>query len=70
MALLSIEAEYYGAAIAACEVDWLHKLFDNFVLQVNRKVIIYCENLSSIKLAQNPMFHAKTKHIEIHYHYI
>ena len=31
---------------------------------------IYCENLSSIQLARNPVFHARTKHIEVHYHFI
>ena len=30
----------------------------------------FCDNLSSIRLAKNPIFHARTKHIEVHYHYI
>ena len=51
----------------ACEEAWLYKLLGDFGLQVNRKVVIYCDNLSS---TQKPMFHAKTKDIEIHYHYI
>ena len=70
MDLSCIEAEYSGAAITTCEVDWSHKLLGDFGLQVNRKVFIYCDNLSSIQLAQNTNFHAKNKHIEVHYHYI
>ena len=70
MALSSTEAEYRGAAVAACEVAWLHKLLGDFGLQVHRKVVIYCDNLSSIQLAHNPVFHARTKHIEVHYHFI
>ena len=31
---------------------------------------IYCDNLSSIQLAKNPVFHARTKHIEVHYHFV
>ena len=31
---------------------------------------IFCDNLSSIRLAENPAFHAWTKHIEVHYHCI
>lgn len=31
---------------------------------------LYCDNLLAIKLTKNPVFHAKTKHIEVHYHYI
>ena len=33
------------------------------------QVRILCDNLSSIRLAENPIFHARTKHIEVHYHY-
>ena len=34
------------------------------------QVRIFYDNLSSIRLAENPIFHARTKHIEVHYHYI
>ena len=37
---------------------------------MNGKVVIYCVNLSSIQLASNPVFHVRTKHIEVHYHFI
>ncbi len=37
---------------------------------MDRQVVIYCDNLSSIQLARNPVFHAWTKHIEVHYHFI
>ncbi len=33
-------------------------------------VVIYNDNISSILLANNPIYHAKTKHIEVHYHFI
>ncbi len=33
-------------------------------------IVIYCDNISSILLANNPVYHAKTKHIEVHYHFI
>ena len=39
-------------------------------IQVHVPVVIYCDNLSSIQLARNPVFHARTKHIEVHYHFI
>ena len=47
-ALSSTEAEYRGAAMAACDVAWLCKLLGAMGLHVDRKVIIYCDNLSSI----------------------
>jgi len=70
VALSSTEAEYRGAAMAACEVAWLRKLLGDLGLHVDRQVVIYCDNLSSIQLARNPVFHARTKHIEVHYHFI
>ena len=56
--------------MAACEVAWLRKLLADLGLHVERKIVIYCDNLSSIQLARNPVFHARTKHIEVHYHFI
>ena len=70
VALSSTEAEYRGAAIATCEVAWLHKLLMDMGMHVDRGVVIYCDNLSSIQLARNPVFHARTKHIEVHYHFV
>ena len=70
VALSSTEAEYRGAAVAACEVAWLCKLLTDLCVDVTHKAVIYCDNLSSIQLARNPVFHARTKHIEVHYHFI
>ena len=38
--------------------------------KVSDPTTIYCDNLSSIQLARNPVFHARTKHIEVHYHFV
>ena len=70
IALLSTKAEYRGAAIAACEVAWLCTLLGDLGVQVDEQVVIHCDNLSSIQLARNLVFHAWTKHIEVHYHYV
>ncbi|MCO5568144.1 hypothetical protein L7F22_021840 [Adiantum nelumboides] len=70
VALSSTEVECRGAAVAACEVAWLELLLGNLGIQLQRPVVIHCDNLSSIQVAQNPMFHARTRHIEVHYHFI
>ncbi len=70
IALSSTEAEYRGATMATCEVAWLRKLLGDLGLHVDRQVVIYCDNFSSIQLAKNPVFHARMKHIEVHYHFI
>jgi len=33
-------------------------------------VVIYCDNINSILFANNPVYHAGIKHIEVHYHFI
>jgi len=70
VALSSTEVEYKSAAIVVCEVVWLQKLLLDLGQSVDALVVIYCDNISSILLANNPIYHVKTKHIEVHYHFI
>jgi len=70
VALSSIEAEYIGATIAACEVVWLQKLVSNLGQLLDAPIVIYCDNIGSILFANNLVYHARTKHIEVHYHFI
>ena len=68
--LSSTDAEYRGATIAACEIAWLHKLLQDLGQDGMKTVTLYCDNMSNIQLANNPIFYARTKHIEVHYHYV
>jgi hypothetical protein len=70
VALSSTEAEYRGGVIVACEVVWLQKLLSDLGQLVDAPIVISCDNISSILLANNPVYHARTKHIEVHYHFI
>ena len=70
VALSSTEAEYRGAVVAACEAVWLKRLLKDLGKSIDAPIPVFCDNLSSIQLAKNPVFHARTKHIEVHYHYI
>jgi hypothetical protein len=56
--------------MAAQESTWLKQLLKDLHQPTEYQVRIFCDNLSSIRLAENPVFHARTKHIEVHYHYI
>ena len=70
VALSIAEAEYVTACSAKCEVVWLRKLlFDLFDLQMDA-TCIHCDNQSCMKLSENIVFHDKSKHIKIKYHYI
>ena len=70
MALSTAKAEYVAACLASCEAVWLRKLLSNlFDLQLDA-TCIYCDNQSCVKLSENLVFHDKSKHIKIKYHYI
>jgi hypothetical protein len=70
ISLSTTEAEYIASCSASCEAIWLQKLLTGlFDLEMEATVIL-CDNQSCIKMTENPMFHDKSKHIEIRYHYI
>ena len=66
----SIEAEYRGAAGVTCEAIWLKRVLKDMQVELSNPMTIYYDNLSSIHLAKNPVFHARTKHIEVHYRFV
>ena len=70
VALSSAEAEYMAASQASCEALWLRKLLVDLFDQELRPTLIYCDNQSCIQLFENPVFHDRSKHIEIRYHFI
>ena len=70
VALSSTKAEYRGATMATCGITWLRKLLHDLGHDVQGAVTLFCDNMSSIQLANNPIFHARTKHIKVHYHYV
>ena len=70
VALSSAEAEYMTASQANCEALWLRKLLVGLFGVQLRPIVIYYDNQSCIKLSKNPIFHDRSKHIEIRYHFI
>ncbi|GJW93969.1 hypothetical protein Tco_0173641 [Tanacetum coccineum] len=69
VAMSTTEAEYMAIAEAGKELVWLK----NFLEELDRaqtECRLFCDNQSAIHLAKNPMFHGRTKHIKIRYHYI
>ena len=68
--LNTLEAEYIATCSASCEAIWVQKLLlDVFNLEMEATVIV-CDNQNCMKMTENPVFHDKTKHIEILYFYI
>jgi hypothetical protein len=66
----STEAEYRSMAITTAELFLLRMLFKELRIGLLLAPILWCDNVSALALASNPIFHARTKHIEVDYHFI
>ncbi|PKU87548.1 Retrovirus-related Pol polyprotein from transposon TNT 1-94 [Dendrobium catenatum] len=66
----STESEYRALAAATADIIWLRRLTEDFNISHNQPISIFCDNTSAIALANNPVFHARTKHIEIDQRFI
>ncbi|XP_073120764.1 secreted RxLR effector protein 161-like [Henckelia pumila] len=70
VALSSAEAEYIAATDAACEAIWLRRILKNLQQEPKSPTKIFCDNMSAIVMTKNPVFHARSKHIELRHHFI
>jgi len=72
IALSTTEAEYMGMTQAAKEILWLRVLLDEIgALRLVAPIsTLNADNQGAIALARNPEYHARTKHIDIQYHFI
>ena len=70
MARSSAEVEYHALACTAAEITWLHSLLHELQVSTQDPCLLYCDNVSATCIAANPVFHVRTKHIEIDYHFI
>jgi hypothetical protein len=67
---LKLWAEYIALSVAVREAVWLCKLLKDLFDHETDPTTIHCDNQSCVKLSENPVFHNRSKHIEIKYHYI
>jgi hypothetical protein len=70
VALSTVEAKYIALSVVVHEAVWLHKLLTDLFDHKMDPTIIHCDNQSCVKFFENPVFHDRSKHIEITYHYI
>jgi hypothetical protein len=70
VSLSTAEAEYIALSVTVHEAVWLRKLLNDLFDHEMDPTTINCDNQSSVKLSENPVFHDRSKHIEIKYHYI
>ena len=65
MALNSVEAKYMAAIQGAGEAIWMRKILVCFFGSQMDPTVLYCDNQSCIKLSVNPVFHDRSKNIDI-----
>ncbi|WMV47529.1 hypothetical protein MTR67_040914 [Solanum verrucosum] len=70
VSLSTTEAEYKATTLTAQECVWLQRLAEKLHLSISKPTTIFGDNQSAIKLANNSVFHARTKHIEVEDHFI
>ncbi|EXC01672.1 Luminal-binding protein 2 [Morus notabilis] len=66
----SSEAEYRSMASTTVELTWLTFLLRDIGISLRKPPQLFCDNLSALYMSVNPLFHARTKHIEIDYHFV
>ena len=66
----STKAEYRALASLIAELCWIHMLLWDLGIFLPHPPLLWCDNVSALAIASNPVFHACTKHIEVDYHFV
>jgi hypothetical protein len=66
----STEVEYKAIANATSEIMWIQTLLKEIGVKVPSAAKLWCDYLGAKYLSANPVFHERTKHIEVDYHFV
>ncbi|KAL2225710.1 UNVERIFIED_CONTAM: Retrovirus-related Pol polyprotein from transposon RE1, partial [Sesamum indicum] len=66
----SAEAEYRSMAVTTCELQWISYLLKDFGISVSLPIPFHCDNQAAIHIMANPVFHERTKHLDIDCHIV
>ncbi|GKE66347.1 ribonuclease H-like domain-containing protein, partial [Tanacetum coccineum] len=61
----SAEVEYMAMNSVTCEVIWILEVLTELNIDTSLPVPLHCDNISTIQIVANPVFHERTKHFEI-----
>jgi hypothetical protein len=66
----STEFEYKAIENASVQLVWIQTLLGELGIISPRPLVLRCDNIGTTYLTANPLYHARTKHIEINYHFV
>jgi hypothetical protein len=69
VALSTAEAEYIAAGHCCAQLLWMRQTLRDYGYKLS-KVPLLCDKESAIRMADNPVEHCRTKHIDIWYHFL
>ena len=64
------KSEYVTVTHTAKEAIWIRMFLGDILRPLTKPMVLYCDNQSAIAVTKNDQYHARTKHIDIRYHFI
>ncbi|KAF5468349.1 hypothetical protein F2P56_012507 [Juglans regia] len=66
----STEAEYKSLSSTAAELIWLQTMLKELGIPLSKPPLLWCDNIGATYLSANPVYHSRTKHMDIDYHFV